>query len=292
MWCHNFKTRAYFKRYQVAFRRRREGYTDYVQRKNLIIQDKSKFLTPRYRLVVRRSNTNIICQIASADVDKDRILCAANSFELPRYGVKVGLTNFSAAYCTGLLVARRLLHKLSEGEEENALKDLYPGVEVATGEEYHVEDEERSAFRCFLDVGLARTSLGANVFGALKGAVDGGLNIPHSMRRFPGYDAATKEFKAEILRDRIFGKHVANYMTYLKEEDEEKYKRQFSQYIANGIDADNIEEMYTKAHEAIRANPEAVKREGEKTWKVLPKTPKQTLAARKNRIQQRSEERV
>ncbi len=34
------------------------------------------------------------------------------SSELPRYGLKVGLTNYAAAYCTGLLVARRMLNKL------------------------------------------------------------------------------------------------------------------------------------------------------------------------------------
>merc|ERR1712029_1147892 len=33
-----------------------------------------------------------------------------------------------------------------------------------------------------------RTSTGAKVFGAMKGAVDGGVNIPHSGKRFPGYD--------------------------------------------------------------------------------------------------------
>ena len=50
-----------------------------------------------------------------------------------------------------------------------------------TGEEYHVEeiDGAPGPFRCFLDVGLARTTTGARVFGALKGAVDGGLDIPH-----------------------------------------------------------------------------------------------------------------
>lgn len=36
----------------------------------------------------------------------------ACSSELPRYGLKVGLTNYAAAYCTGLLVARRMLNKL------------------------------------------------------------------------------------------------------------------------------------------------------------------------------------
>lgn len=36
------------------------------------------------------------------------IVCAAYSHELPKYGVTVGLTNYAAAYCTGLLVARRV----------------------------------------------------------------------------------------------------------------------------------------------------------------------------------------
>lgn len=40
-------------------------------------------------------------------------------------------------------------------------------------------DGSPGAFRAFLDVGLARTTTGARVFGALKGAVDGGLDIPH-----------------------------------------------------------------------------------------------------------------
>lgn len=54
--------------------------------------------------------------------------------------------------------------------------------------------------RCYLDVGLARTTTGARVFGAMKGAVDGGLNVPHSIKRFPGYDAESKKFNAEVHR--------------------------------------------------------------------------------------------
>uniref|UniRef100_A0A8C6Y2N2 Ribosomal protein L5 n=1 Tax=Naja naja TaxID=35670 RepID=A0A8C6Y2N2_NAJNA len=35
------KNKAYFKRYQVKFQRRREGKTDYYARKRLVIQDKT-----------------------------------------------------------------------------------------------------------------------------------------------------------------------------------------------------------------------------------------------------------
>ena len=41
---------------------------------------------------------------------------AAYSHELPRYGLKVGLTNYAAAYCTGLLLARRVLTKFGLAE--------------------------------------------------------------------------------------------------------------------------------------------------------------------------------
>jgi len=246
------KNKAYFKRFQVKFKRRREGKTDYYARKRLICQDKNKYNTPKYRLVVRITKKDIICQVAYARIEGDQIIAAAYSHELPRYGIKVGLTNYAAAYCTGLLVARRLLTKLN-------LHEIYAGNEEINGDEYNVESIEGSpgAFRCFLDIGLARTTTGARIFGVLKGAVDGGLDVPHSMKRFPGYDSESKEFNAEVHRKHIFGQHVADYMRKLAEEDEDAYKRQFSMFIKEGVDADSIEGLYTKAHSAIRADPVA-----------------------------------
>merc|ERR1711862_237216 len=123
------------------------------------------------------------------------VVAAAYSHELPRYGVKVGLTNYAAAYCTGLLLARRILQKFS-------LDSVYKGNDNIDGTMYCVEDEDGApgAFRACLDVGLARTSTGAKVFAALKGAVDGGLDIPHSERRFPGYDSESKSLNADVHR--------------------------------------------------------------------------------------------
>lgn len=47
-------------------------------------------------------------QIAYAKIEGDAVVCAAYSHELPKYGIAVGLTNYAAAYCTGLLCARRV----------------------------------------------------------------------------------------------------------------------------------------------------------------------------------------
>jgi large subunit ribosomal protein L5e len=244
------KNKAYFKRFQVKYRRRREGKTDYYARKRLITQDKNKYNTHKYRLVVRITNSDVIAQIVYATIDHDVVLSAAYSHELPRYGIPLGLTNYAAAYATGLLIARRVLTKLN-------LADKYVGVKDPNGEFYLVEDNADGPrpFNVLLDVGLARTSTGARVFAVLKGAVDGGLKVPHKTKRFPGYDAESDKFDAATLRKYILGGHVADYMRSLKEEDEERYKKQFARFIAAGIDADKVEAMYKKAHASIRASP-------------------------------------
>jgi hypothetical protein len=40
-----------------------EGKTDYYARKRLIVQEKNKYNTPKYRLIVRISNRNITTQV-------------------------------------------------------------------------------------------------------------------------------------------------------------------------------------------------------------------------------------
>lgn len=276
------KNKAYFKRYQVKFRRRREGKTDYFARKRLVVQNKNKYNTPKYRLVTRFTNTDIITQVTYATIEGDKVVCAAYASELPRFGIKVGLTNYSAAYAVGLLLARRLNNKYG-------LDETYVGVEKPDGEDYFVEQEgERAAFFCVLDTGLARTSTGARIFGVLKGAVDGGLDIPHSNKRFPGIDGESGKYDATAHRDRIMGAHVSTYMQSLMDEDEDAYKKQFSGYIKEGIMPDMIGDMYTKAHAAIRADPTptAKKDSGEAKPKSFKKQ-RMSLQQRKGRVAQK-----
>jgi large subunit ribosomal protein L5e len=244
------KNKAYYKRYQVPYRRRRESKTDYYARKRLITQDKNKYLTPKYRLVVRFTNKDIITQIVAADLSHDRVLAAAYAHELPRYGIKLGLTNWSAAYAVGLLLARRVNAKFNLAYEGNTSN---------FGEEYHVEaaEEGPKPFKALLDVGLQRTTTGAKIFGALKGAADGGLDIPHNDRRLPGSKKENGEVTSaqDTVKKYIFGGHVSEYMKHLQEVVEEAYQRQFSRYIAAGITADKIEKQYKDAFAAIRKEP-------------------------------------
>lgn len=91
-------------------------------------------------------------------------------------GNKRGFKNYPAAYATGLLLARRLLSNQKIG-----LDKQYVGVVKADGAYFRVkqpeDDEARRPFKVLLDVGLTRTTTGARIFGALKGAVDGGLDV-------------------------------------------------------------------------------------------------------------------
>ncbi|CAB1317763.1 unnamed protein product [Coregonus sp. 'balchen'] len=243
------KSKAYFKRYQVKFRRRREGKTDYFARKRLVIQDKNKYNTPKYRMIVRFSNRDICCQIAYAKIEGDQIVGAAYSHELPKYGITVGLTNYAAAYCTGLLLARRLLNKFG-------LDQVYEGQVEVTGDEFNVEsiDGQPGAF---------------------------------TTKRFPGYDMESKEFNAEMHRKHIMGMNVSDYMSYLMEEDEDAYKKQFSRFIKNGVTPDTVEEMYKKAHAAIRENPVHEKKPKKDVKKKRWNRAKLSLAQRKDRVAQK-----
>jgi large subunit ribosomal protein L5e len=176
--------------------------------------------------------------------------------------------------------------------QKNKLDNIYKGTKDVTGGEFENEpvEGEKRPFRCYLDVGLARTTTGAKVFGALKGAVDGGLDIPHSTRRFPGFSREGKKFDADVHRQHIFGLHVANYMTSLKDENPDLYSKQFSRFVKAGVEPSSFEALYKAAHAAIRADPSASPKKEKKADAAKPKRwnkVKLARSSRKNRVQQR-----
>jgi len=267
----------------VKYRRRREGKTDYYARKRLVTQDKNKYNSPRYRLVVRFSNKDVITQIVYAKITGDFVLAAAYSHELSRYGMPVGLTNYAASYATGLLLARRLLTALK-------LADKYQGNQTIDGNDYNVEAlaDGPKPFFALLDVGLKRTTTGSKIFAVLKGATDGGIEVPHSETRFVGYDSEGKKLNAEVLRKYIFGGHVKEYMEKLKKEDPGKYEKHFSKYVKSKINPADLESTWTKVHKAIKSDPTH-----KPSTKPKPKVQKRfgksklSLAQRKDKIRQK-----
>lgn len=228
------------------------------------------------RLVVRCTNKEWIAQVIKSYVNGDKVIACARSTELRDYGVKVGFTNYSAAYGTGLLLARRVLKKME-------LDEIY-GFEDRMEETEDVEGERR-AYKVYLDIGLARSTKGAKVFAVMKGANDGGLCVPHSPKIFPGY--SEDEFDSEVLRNRIYGKTVADYMELLKDEPE-KYNKQFSEYVKNGVNSENIQNMWEDAFNRIKTqliSREKIKKDYSSLKKF--KVPKLSLEERKKRIEEK-----
>lgn len=135
-----------------------------------------------------------------------------------------------------------------------------------------------------MDVGLIRTTTGNRIFGALKGAVDGGVYVPHNNKRFPGYHyikaaavtgkkgkvvekgKAQGEYNAKEHRDHIFGQHIQAYMDILKKEKKEKYEKIFKNWdkCLQKNKVSNLEALYKKLHSDIRKNPKKVKTERKK----------------------------
>lgn len=242
---------------------------------------------------MRRTNTKFISQIIYATMVGDKILCAAESDELKRFGLTAGLTNYASAYCTGLLLARRLLKQIG-------LDEMYAGNDTINGEYFNVYDDmqDKRPFKALMDVGLAPTTTGARIFAVMKGACDGGINVPHNTKRFPGYQKAQIEevkgkrgkvvdshkseaqFDAKILRNHIFGNHITVYMNALKKEDPQKFNRQFARWekCLAAAKAKNCEDLYKKVHKQIISNPARVKRAGNK------KPTKQVIQAGYTRI--------
>ena len=89
-------------RYQVPYRRRREGKTDYQARRTLATSD-------RPRLVVRPSNKSIVIQLVRSKIVGDEIITQAHSKDLKGYGWLGGEKNTSAAYLLGLLAGYKAL---------------------------------------------------------------------------------------------------------------------------------------------------------------------------------------
>ena len=133
--------------YRVAFRRRREGKTDFQQRRGLV-------LSGLPRLVVRGSLGNMTAEVVKAEVEGDKVVAYAHSSELAkRYGWLGSTGNIPAAYLTGLICGLKAL--------------------------------DQGAGEAVFDIGLQHPSKGSRIFAALKGAVDAGLKVPFDKAKLP-----------------------------------------------------------------------------------------------------------
>jgi large subunit ribosomal protein L18 len=143
-------------RYHVAYRRRREGKTDYKRRLALL-----KSRTPR--AVVRKSLSGTTVQIVEFSPEGDRVLAQASYNDLRKMGWEFSVKDTTATYLTGLLAGKRAVSA-----------DISEAV---------------------LDIGLNEPVKGSKVFTALKGLLDAGMEIPHGEEIFPADERISGEWR-------------------------------------------------------------------------------------------------
>lgn len=143
----------------IPYRRKKEGKTDYKRRLKLLVSGTE-------RLVIRKTNTSIIVQIVQYNDDGDKILVTVSSLSLKKLGWKYSTGNIPSAYLTGLIAGKKA--------------------------------QEKNIKSAIVDLGLYSPVKGSKLYAAVKGAIDSGLDIPHSEEIYPS-------------EDRLRGKHIAEY---------------------------------------------------------------------------------
>ncbi len=121
----------------IRKRRRLQNLTDYKKRVALVKGDMP-------RIVVRRSNKQIIMQIVEYHSDGDIVIAMVTSNELKKFGWSPR-SNTPTAYLTGMLLTKK--------------------------------SEKLNGRECILDIGLYKPAESAVLFAAAKGAMDNGIKL-------------------------------------------------------------------------------------------------------------------
>lgn len=124
----------------------KKNKTDRAARFNLL---KSK--SPR--LVIRKTNKYLITQIVTSKESQDMVICSVNSKELSNLGFTGSLKNITAAYLTGIFIAKKAKGK--------GIKD------------------------CILDIGRYTSTRGSKLYAVVKGTIEGGISIKCDNKMFP-----------------------------------------------------------------------------------------------------------
>lgn len=165
-------------------KRKLKGKTDYRKRLMLLKSRKT-------RLVIRRANKNILLQIVNYEDNGDKVTYSAKSNELKKFGWNGSVRNIPCAYLTGILLAKKVKEKNKE---------------------------------LVADIGMQTNHKGSVIYAALKGAIDGGLNVAHAKDIFPD-------------EKRLMGEHIIN-------NNKTKYSK---------IDNKEFSKLFNKIKESVMA---------------------------------------
>ncbi len=174
--------------YRVPLRRRREGKTNYYKRREMLKSDS-------IRVIIRKSTKHMRVQFVEAHPNGDTTLISASSIQLSNFNWTVSGGNIPAAYLTGYLAGK---------------KAQKAGITDA-----------------ILDLGLQRNSKGGRIYGALKGVVDSGINLPVNEEIFPSESV-------------LQGSHIKTISDHIKKADAKAHKQIYAKYQKAKVKPDKL----------------------------------------------------
>ncbi len=139
-------TRAKNPNYKVYFRRRRDGKTNYAKRLSLVKSNAT-------RMVIRKTNRNILIQFINFESAGDKTILSFSSAQLKELYGWPAKRNVYTAYLAGLYAGKQA-----------KLKNISDFI---------------------VDIGMHPPTKGSVLFAALKGAVDSGLKTNLSEEKVP-----------------------------------------------------------------------------------------------------------
>jgi large subunit ribosomal protein L18 len=163
-------TKAEGPSFKIYFRRRREGKTNFAKRLALV-------KSGRTRMVVRRSNQNILVQFIDFDPKGDKTLLTVSGTHLAKQFKWPSKRNVWTAYLAGLMAG-----KLAQ---KKGVKDFV------------------------LDMGMYMPSKGSVVFAAQKGAADSGLKTSFDKEKVPESKLSSPPEKYKGIFDEVKNKIIA-----------------------------------------------------------------------------------
>ncbi len=139
-------------RYNLGFKRKRDGVTDYRKRLKILMSKKP-------RLVIRRSLKHMQASLVEFTPKGDIVKITAHSSQLKKLGWKYDTGNMPSAYLVGYIAGK---------------KALKIGIKEA-----------------ILDLGLQKAAKGSRLFAVLAGALEAGLQVPHGEEVIPKKERLT-----------------------------------------------------------------------------------------------------
>jgi len=160
-------SRAKGPRFRAPFRRRRQGKTNFAKRLALVKSGKT-------RMVVRRSNKNIVIQFIDFGPEGDKTLLTVSGTHLAKLHGWPSKRNAWTAYLAGLMAGKMA--------QEKGVKEFV------------------------LDMGMYVPSKGSVIFAALKGAADAGLSTKFDSAKVPEDKLSNPPEKYKEMFDKVKGK--------------------------------------------------------------------------------------